>query len=185
MVKSKVLDNGRGFLFCFVLRRKKKGKNQSILLIHVLSHEAIISKARHASYVTVTSSVLLYLLHEQFSHGGEAGYSQEHSYSLKIIRIFWFPEVLRARLIIPVCCFSHSHFPLGITTSLLFIILRFDPRLSNQRINTYFFSICSTGYRGESSIWLPYSSWWWKLQSLGWEPVAWFSDLLLVWMPKF
>lgn len=74
-------------LFCFK-KKKKKGKNQSILLIHVLSHEAIISKARHASYVTVTSSVLLYLLHEQFSHGGEAGYSQEHSYSLKIIRIF-------------------------------------------------------------------------------------------------
>lgn len=89
MVKSIVLDNERvlccdfSFFFFFFLR-----KNQRILLIHVLSHEVIVSKAQHASYVIRTSSVLLYLLHEQFSHGEVAGYSQEHSYSLQIIKMF-------------------------------------------------------------------------------------------------
>lgn len=106
MVKSIVLDNGR--FWGLILKRK----NQRILLIHVLSHEAIISKAWHASYVIITSSVLLYLPHEQFSHGGEAGYSQEYAFSLKKLKIFWFPEVLLAKLIIPVCCFIHNHFPL-------------------------------------------------------------------------
>jgi len=124
---------GEGFvLFCF-----SAVLSQRIFLIHVLSHEAIISKARHASYVIITSSVLLYLLHEQFSHRGKAEYSQEHSYTLQII-IFWLSEALRARLIISVCCFIHSHFPLGITTSLLFIILGFDLKLGNQQINTFF-----------------------------------------------
>lgn len=96
MVKNIVLDNVR-FLCCgfflvwfFVLFWGwfffSKRKNQRILLIHVLSHEAIISKARHASYVIITSSVLLYLLHEQFSHGGETEYSQD-ILSLKIIKI--------------------------------------------------------------------------------------------------
>lgn len=180
MVKSIVLDNVR-FLCCGFFFFKKR-KNQRILLIHVLSHEAIISKARHASYVIMTSSVLLYLLHEQFSHGGEAGYSQEHSYSLKIIKIFWFPEVLWARLIISVRCFIHNYFPLGITTSLLFTILGFDLGLGNRRLSTSFFSMCCTGCSGESSIriWLPHSSCQWKLKSLGRESLLCFSDVLLV-----
>lgn len=157
MVKNIVLDNvrflcwgGVCLVFCFVLFFSKR-KNQRILLIHVLSHEAIISNARHASYVIITSSVLLYLLHEQFSYGGETGYSQDNL-SLKIMKIFWFPDAPWARLIIPVCCFIHSHFPLSITTSLLITVLGFDLGLGNRRLTTCCFSICSTDCSGESSI---------------------------------
>lgn len=85
MVKSILLDNVR--FWGLILKRK----NQRILLIHVISHEAIVSKAWHASYVIITSSILLYLPQEQFSHGGEAGYSQEYAFSLKKTKNFLIP----------------------------------------------------------------------------------------------
>lgn len=61
MVKSTLLDNVT--FWGLILKRK----NQRILLIHLISHEAIVSKAWHLSYVIITSSVL-YLPQEQFSH---------------------------------------------------------------------------------------------------------------------
>lgn len=85
MVKSVVLDHVR--FWGLILKRK----NQIILLIHVISHEAIISKAWHASYVIITSSIPLHLPQEQFSHGGEAGYSQEYAFSLKKTKTFLIP----------------------------------------------------------------------------------------------
>lgn len=119
--------------------------------------------------------------------GGKAGYSQEHSYSLKIVRIFWFPKGLWARLIIPVCCFVHSYFHWALQSHSLFLILGFDPRLGNQRISTYFSSICCIGWSGESSTckWPPHYSCWWILQCLSREPIAWFSEVLLVGTTKF
>lgn len=119
--------------------------------------------------------------------GGKAGYSQEHSYSLKIVRIFWFPKGLWARLIIPVCCFVHSYFHWALQSHSLFLILGFDHRLGNQRISTYFSSICCIGWSGESSTckWPPHYSCWWILQCLSREPIAWFSEVLLVGTTKF
>lgn len=175
MVKSVVLDHVR--FWGLILKRK----NQIILLIHVISHEAIISKAWHASYVIITSSIPLHLPQEQFSHGGEAGYSQEYAFSLKKTKTFLIPwgavgKINNSSLLLHSQSLSIGHY------SLLFTILEFDFELRNQKLGTCFFSICCTDCIEESGryMWPPHSCCQWKLKNLGREPIVWFLDVLLV-----
>lgn len=175
MVKSIVLGNVR--FWGLILKRK----NQRILLIRVISHEAIISKAWHASYVIITSSVLLYLPHEQFSHGGEARYSQEYAFSLKKLKIFLIPwgavgKINNSSSLLHSQSLSIGHYSLA-------LIYNSGIWLWARKSKAWYllFSVCCTDCTEVSGrhAWSPHSCCQWKLKSLGREPVVWFSDVLL------